>query len=239
MSEGDVADSGGARAHEPALRVRGLQFARGTDFVLEVPELDLGARERVALVGPSGCGKTTLLHLVAGILVPARGELRVLGEDLGALGDRARRAFRVSRLGLVFQEFELIDYLTVAENLALPFRLHKPLARAHDPAARVAALAERLGLARLLDRRPARLSQGERQRVALGRALAASPGLLLGDEPTGNLDPDNARRAIDLLLEQAAADDAAVLVVTHDHSLLDRFDRVVSMHAAVGVGGLD
>ena len=103
-----------------------------------------------------------------------------------------------------------------------------PLPRA-EAAARVQQLAERLGLQDLLQRRPARLSQGERQRVALGRALVTSPGLVLGDEPTGNLDPDNARRSLDLLHEQAAAEDAAVLVVTHDHSLLDRFDRVITL----------
>lgn len=214
---------------QPALRVSGLRFTHGESFSLELPKLTVEACERVALIGPSGCGKTTLLHLIAGILVPAGGEVEVLGERIDGLGDIARRAFRVRRLGLVFQEFELLDYLTAEENLALPFRLVARAPRREEVSARVREIATRLGIHALLDRRPARLSQGEKQRVALGRALVTSPGLVLGDEPTGNLDPDNARRAIDLLHEQAAEENAAVLVVTHDHSLLDRFDRVIEL----------
>ncbi|MAW61749.1 MAG: ABC transporter ATP-binding protein [Planctomycetes bacterium] len=211
------------------LRLEGLRFSHGDGFQLALDQLEVAPRERIALIGPSGCGKTTLLHLIAGILVPEAGQIEVLGQRIDGLSDAARRAFRVRHIGLVFQEFELLDYLTAAENLALPFRLHPdPLPRA-EAEARVQQLAERLGLQDLLQRRPARLSQGERQRVALGRALVTSPGLVLGDEPTGNLDPDNARRSLDLLHEQAAAEDAAVLVVTHDHSLLDRFDRVITL----------
>lgn len=215
----------------PALRVEGLRFTHGDAFSLELPELTVDARERVALIGPSGCGKTTLLHLIAGILVPDAGEIEVLSERVDGLSDIARRAFRVRRIGLVFQEFELLDYLTAAENLALPYRLVAGAPSRNEVNARVLEIATRLGIQDMLDRRPARLSQGEKQRVALGRALVTSPGLVLGDEPTGNLDPENARRAIDLLHEQAAAEDAAVLVVTHDHSLLDRFDRVIELRS--------
>lgn len=217
---------------ETVLRVQQLAFAYGDSFQLSLPEFSLAVGERVALIGPSGCGKTTFLHLVAGILTPSAGSIEVLGERVDRMGEAARRAFRLQRLGLVFQEFELIDYLTARENLMLPWRLlgrRAPLARAEE---RVQELADRLGLTQLLDRRPARLSQGERQRVALGRALAVQPGLVLGDEPTGNLDPENARRSLDLLAEQAALDGAPLLVVTHDHSLLDRFDRVVELPRA-------
>lgn len=219
---------------DPVLRVEGLRFAHGDGFQLQVDDFCLEAGERVALIGPSGCGKTTFLHLIAGILRADSGRIEVLGKRIDALDEPARRAFRIGNLGLVFQEFELLDYLTARENLLLPFRLHPQPPPREQAQARAEELAQRLGLAALLDRRPARLSQGERQRVALGRALAVAPGIVLGDEPTGNLDPDNARRSLDLLSEQAAADGAAVLVVTHDHGLLDRFDRVVELPSLVG-----
>jgi putative ABC transport system ATP-binding protein len=213
------------------LSCQGLRFAHGDGFQLAVDDFSIAAGERVALIGPSGCGKTTLLHLIAGILRADAGRIEVLGERVDQMDEGARRAFRIGHLGLIFQEFELLDYLTARENLLLPFRLHPKPPRREQAVARAEELAARLGLAALLDRRPARLSQGERQRVALGRALAVAPGLVLGDEPTGNLDPDNARRSLDLLAEQAQADGAAVLVVTHDHGLLDRFDRVVELTA--------
>jgi len=217
----------------PVLHVEGLRFSHGDGFQLQVEHFALQAGERVALIGPSGCGKTTFLHLVAGILRAESGRIEVLGQRVDSLDERARRAFRIGKLGLIFQEFELLDYLTARENLLLPFRLHpNPPTREHAQA-RAEELAQRLGIAGLLDRRPARLSQGERQRVAVGRALAVAPGIVLGDEPTGNLDPDNARSSLDLLSEQAAADGAAVLVVTHDHGLLDRFDRVVELPSLV------
>ncbi|MCH2101822.1 MAG: ATP-binding cassette domain-containing protein [Planctomycetes bacterium] len=212
---------------QAALHVRDLCFSHGNSFSLSVPSLTVEPAERVALIGPSGCGKTTLLHLIAGILTPQFGEIEVLGQRVDGLADSARRSFRARRIGLVFQEFELLDYLTADENLALPFRLISQAPNQEEMSGRVQNIASRLGLQGLLGRRPAQLSQGEKQRVALGRALVTGPGLVLGDEPTGNLDPDNARRAINLLHEQAAAERAAVLVVTHDYSLLDRFDRII------------
>lgn len=216
------------------LHCEGLRFAHGDGFQLSVDAFSLAAGERVALIGPSGCGKTTLLHLIAGILRADAGRIEVLGQRVDQMDEGARRAFRIGKLGLIFQEFELLDYLTARENLLLPFRLHPHPPSRELAIARAEELGERLGIASLLDRRPARLSQGERQRVAVGRALAVAPGLVLGDEPTGNLDPENARRSLDLLAEQAEADGAAVLVVTHDHGLLDRFDRVVELNSLAG-----
>lgn len=211
------------------LQLRSVRFQHADGFTLAVDGLQLHARERVALIGPSGCGKTTLMHLVAGILQPAAGEIWVAGSAIHGLGDRARRRFRLNHLGMVFQEFELVDYLTARENLTLPFRLGAQPAADEDPSARAQRVAQRLGIDALLNRRPSQLSQGERQRVALGRAIMTQPQLVLADEPTGNLDPSSARRSLDLLFEQAAAEGAATLVVTHDHSLLDRFDRIVEL----------
>jgi len=211
------------------VRVQALRFAYNAKPVLDLPQFEIAPEQRVALVGPSGCGKTTFLHLLAGILPCATGSIEVLGQRVDGMSDAARRQFRATQLGLIFQEFELLDYLTARENLGLPWRLHPGLARQQDREQRIQTVATRLGIAELLDRRPAQLSQGERQRVAVGRALAPAPRLLLGDEPTGNLDPDNARLSLDLLFQQAAEEKAAVLVVTHDHSLLHLFDEVVRL----------
>ena len=185
------------------------------------------AGEQVALVGPSGSGKTTLLHLVAGILTPDAGRVRVDGEDLASLEDAARRAFRVRRIGLVFQEFELLEYLSVLDNVLLPYRIHRELRLDAAARERACALAERLDIGDKLGRKPRSLSQGERQRAAVCRALVTGPPLLLADEPTGNLDPANKTRVLDTLFQLAAENGATILTVTHDHDLLPRFGRVI------------
>ncbi len=218
------------------LDVAGLRFGYGrAGFALRVDALRVDTGESVALVGPSGSGKTTLLHLVAGILTPDAGQVRVAGEELGALDDAARRAFRVRQIGLVFQEFELLEYLSVADNLLLSYRL---ASRRIDAAVRERAhtLATRLGLDDKLGRRPAQLSQGERQRVAVCRALVTRPPLLLADEPTGNLDSANKERVLDALLELAGEVGTTVLMVTHDRELLRRFARVVDLEEILAVG---
>jgi putative ABC transport system ATP-binding protein len=205
-----------------------LHFCYGdAGFALQIDELRVRSGDSVALVGPSGSGKTTLLHLVAGILTPDAGRIRVDGEDLAALDDAARRAFRVRRIGLVFQEFELLEYLSVLDNVLLPYRIHPALRLDAGARERAHVLIERLGLADKLRRTPDSLSQGERQRAAVCRALVTGPSLLLADEPTGNLDPANKQRVLDTLFELAAETGATILTVTHDHELLSRFDRVI------------
>lgn len=224
-------------APDARLRVEGLRFGyrarEGTRaFRLAVDRLEVAPGEKVAVIGPSGCGKTTLLHLAAGILVPDAGRIIACGTDLAALDERRRRAFRSRRIGLLFQDFALLDYLDARGNILLPYRIGAGLRLDRAARERADALAARIGVADLLRRRPRRLSQGERQRVALCRALVTEPELLLCDEPTGNLDPARAGQAIDLVLDAAAATGASVLVVTHDHGLLDRFDRVVDLATA-------
>ncbi|MEL6915343.1 MAG: ABC transporter ATP-binding protein [Pseudomonadota bacterium] len=199
----------------------------GGGFRLSVPAFTLADGERVAIVGPSGSGKTTLLNLIAGILVPERGRITVGGEDVTALPEAGRRRFRASRIGFVFQDFALLDYLSARQNIYYPYRITPALtldARVRD---RAETLAAACGIADKLDRHPAELSQGEQQRVAICRALVTQPRLILSDEATGNLDPDAKARILDLLFEQAAEAGAAVLAVTHDHELLPRFGRVV------------
>lgn len=198
-------------------------------FRLEVESLRVGKGEAVAIVGPSGCGKSTLLMLFSGLLKPERGTVSVGGEAVSALDDAGRRAFRIANIGFVFQDFALIDYLSVRDNILLPGRLNpaRPLDAALE--ARAGQLARRAGVERLLDRPLEALSQGERQRVSICRALVAGPRLVLADEPTGNLDPANKARIFELLRQEAREAGATLAVVTHDHAFLDRFDRVLPL----------
>ena len=201
----------------------------GGEFELDVPKLDVTAGEKVAVIGPSGSGKTTLLHLMAGIRLPQRGTVITDGVEVTSIDDGARRDFRIRRIGMVFQEFELLEYLTVLDNVLLPFRINGSLKLDGSVRRRAAELAEQVGLADKLHRLSTRLSHGEKQRVAVCRALIAEPVLLLADEPTGNLDPNNTQRVLDILLDAANATGATLVTVTHDHDLLPKFDRQIDV----------
>lgn len=197
------------------------------DFRLHVPELRIDRGSAVALIGPSGIGKTTLLHMISGVLLPATGRVVVADEEISAMDDAGRRAFRVRRIGLVFQEFELLDYLNVLDNILLPYRISPALGLAGEVRDRAGGLAEEVGLRGKLKRNIRHLSQGERQRVAVCRALITAPPLLLCDEPTGNLDPVNKTHVLDVLFDHVARKGTTLVAVTHDHDLLPRFDRVI------------
>ena len=207
------------------LRNVGFSYPQG-GFRLEVDDLEVGPGESVALVGPSGCGKTTLAHLIAGIVKATKGELEVLGQPLHEIGEDVRRRLRIQRIGMVFQRFELLDYLPVARNIIIPALVSGGALPVPDRAT-VRRFAERVGIDHRLDRYPSELSQGERQRVAICRAVITRPSLLIADEPTGNLDPATASTIMDLLAEEVSHHRCTFLMVTHDHSLLGRFDRVV------------
>jgi putative ABC transport system ATP-binding protein len=159
------------------------------------------------------------------------------GIEVSALDDRARRAFRIRRLGLVFQEFELLDHLDVLDNILLPCRISSAVHLDGEVRERAARLAGEVGLGDKVHRNARRLSQGERQRVAFCRALLLEPPLLLCDEPTGNLDPAATATVLDLLLAQVEQSGTTLLTVTHDHDLLDRFGRVVDMKEFHAGGG--
>ena len=193
-------------------------------FALRVPQLVVAEGRKVALVGPSGSGKTTLLHLIAGILLPDDGTITVGQTQPARLSDAGRRAFRIATLGLVFQDFQLLEALDVLENILLPYRINPALALTGEVRERAVRLARETGLEPRLRHRPGRLSHGEKQRTALCRALIAQPRYLLADEPTGNLDTASKMRVLDVLFEQCARAQASLLMVTHDLSLLGRFD---------------
>ena len=208
------------------IRIEKLDFAYPQGpFRLVIDELEIEAGRSVAFIGPSGSGKTTLLHLAAGIITPENGRIVTGGHEVSALPDGARRDFRIRHVGLVFQEFELLEYLDVNDNILLPYRINRSLTLNGEVRRRARELADDVGIGDKLDRDVRRLSQGERQRVALCRALLADPQLVLADEPTGNLDPENKELVLDILFRHAR--NATLVTVTHDHTVLDRFDRVI------------
>ena len=196
-------------------------------FALYVPELEVESGERVAVIGPSGSGKTTLLNLIAGIRSPQAGRVITNQVDLSKLPDGSRRDFRIRHIGLVFQEFELLEYLNVLDNILLPYRINGSLELNKEVRKRAIELAEMMGIGDKVSRNVRRLSQGEKQRVAVCRALLAEPPLLLADEPTGNLDPTNKDKVLDILIEYAESKGSTLVTVTHDHDLLSRFQRII------------
>ena len=223
-------------AGSPLVQLDGVRFSHpGQRVPLSIPSLAIGAGERVAVIGPSGSGKTTLLHLIAGILAPSAGRISVAGIDLTQESAPKRRRFRLEQIGLVFQEFELLESLTVRENIELPFLIDRRR-RSPESRQRLVPLAERLGIGEYLARRPRQLSHGERQRVAIARALIAEPARLLADEPTGNLDPKTGSEVLDSMVEEAKRLGTTVIMVTHDHSRLDRLDRTLDLATFVAPG---
>jgi ABC-type lipoprotein export system ATPase subunit len=199
----------------------------GGDFRLTIPEFTVARCEKIAIIGPSGSGKTTLLNLLSGIIMPLKGSIIVGDVHVGELSDTGRRDFRIANIGFVFQDFELIDYLNVMDNILHPYRITGALTFNGTTKDRVRELADQMEIKDKLKRHPNDLSQGEKQRAAICRALLPHPKLILADEATGNLDPVNKFRILDLLFQSVEEHDATLIAVTHDHELLRRFDRVV------------
>ncbi len=232
-------ESNGESVREPGegpellIETRGLSYRfPHSEAPIELPDLELAPGESVCLVGPSGSGKTTLLNLVSGIYLPTTGTVTLLGRSLGQLTECARARLRLAELGLIFQEFELLDYLTLRRNLGLTeqLRVSRPFLRTDTSTSeRIQTVASALGLKPLLERKPRHISQGERQRVGIGRALIGEPKVLLADEPTGNLDRAHRTAVIDLLLDETRTRRAGLIFVTHDTFVTDRFDRVLDL----------
>jgi len=212
------------------IAIDGLEFRYSEgDFRLVIDTLAIEPGTFAAVIGPSGAGKTTLLRIVSGIVTPDAGRVVTHGVEVSGLSDAERRDFRIRNVGMVFQEFELIEHLSVLDNVLLPFRITRALELDDAARERARALAAKVGIEDKLVRYPGHLSQGERQRLAVCRALVTKPVLLLADEPTGNLDPSNKGRVLDILLECAQDEGATLLTVTHDHDLLDRFGRIIDV----------
>ncbi len=210
------------------IHIKDLKFHfPGGQFRLNIPDFQVARGEKVAVIGPSGSGKTTLLNLIAGIIIPLGGIIGVDNAQVSALGDQERRDFRISNIGFVFQDFELLDYLNVLDNVLHPYRITGALKLDKAVRARAESLTQDMGIGDKLKRNPEHLSHGEKQRVAICRALLPQPKLILADEATGNLDPDNKTLILDLLFKAVNDQHATLLAVTHDHDLLKGFDRVV------------
>jgi putative ABC transport system ATP-binding protein len=193
---------------------------------LAAVDLKIHLAERTVVLGPSGSGKTTLLHVAGTLERPSRGRVRIGGQDVSGLSDAELSAVRGRRLGFVFQDFHLLDHLDAVQNVALGLVYTGTPARDRRPAA-IDAL-DRVGLGHRLGHRPAQLSGGERQRVAIARAVAGHPGVVLADEPTGNLDSAAGQQIIDLLAG-LADDGTAIVVITHDPAVAAAMDRRVVM----------
>ena len=208
------------------LTVSGVVKSFGALRILDGVDLGLERGATLALLGHSGSGKSTLLHLIAGLDAPDGGEIALDGTEISAMSDAARARIRREKLGIVFQQYNLVQSLTVDANVAL----HARLAGRHDPD-HVAHLIGRLGLDGLERRYPEQISGGQQQRVAIARALAARPPLLLADEPTGNLDERTGDQVLDLMLELVAEAGMSLIMVTHSKRLAARLDRTRRLHA--------
>ena len=193
----------------------------GTHVVVDVPEFSLAAQAQVALSGESGSGKTTFLNLIAGILAPDSGSIKLNGQELAGLAESARDRVRATTIGYIFQTFNLLQGYTALENVLLGMSFGPGADREFAK-----ALLERVGLEAKLNHLPRQLSTGQQQRVAVARALANRPKLVLADEPTGNLDQANAREAMKLIREACRENGAALLLVSHDREVLGQFESV-------------
>jgi putative ABC transport system ATP-binding protein len=216
-----------------ALQVQGLRYRwpGAAADTLQIDSLALATGEHVFLRGPSGCGKSTLLSLCAGVLLPGRGTVALLGRDWAGFSASGRDRHRADHLGYVFQQFNLLPYLSVLDNVRLPLRFSAARARRAAPDAAEQLLA-RTGLPRpLWTQRADRLSVGQQQRVAAARALIGAPGVVIADEPTSALDEDLREAFMALLLDSCRAAGSALLFVSHDARLAQRFDRLVDLPA--------
>ena len=218
-------------APNPVLELAGVTHHYGTGEAavqaLQGITLSVDRGEVVLMVGPSGGGKTTALLVMGLLLTPDSGTVRIGGRDVGTLAERERASMRLLRLGFLFQDYNLLNSLTSAENVAVPLRYAG--VRKSAALARATELLDSLGLAHRAGHRPTELSGGEKQRVATARALAMGPDLILADEPTANLDSVTGHKVSEQLASAARAHNAAVLIVTHDSRLDDIADRVVHL----------
>ena len=216
---------------EPVLSLRGITrtyvTGRGELTVLKGVDLDVRPGEIVGLIGPSGSGKSSLLHAAGLLERPTSGEVRIDGEDVGGLDERARTRLRLNRIGFVYQFHHLLPEFDARDNVALPMRIAG--VKEAEARSRAEAILGDLGLAERVTHQPAQLSGGEQQRVAIARSLANQPRLLLADEPTGNLDPTTSQSVFEGLRDLAHRTGVAALIATHNMELAGHMDRVFAL----------
>ncbi|MCB1210987.1 MAG: ATP-binding cassette domain-containing protein [Verrucomicrobiales bacterium] len=215
------------------ISARDLRFDYGGEsFALSVDAVEVSSGRSLGLLGPSGAGKTTLLRLLTGLLVPRAGKVWLGETEVSTLQAGMARRFRLEQVGLVFQDFALLDYLTAGENILLPGKFLSG-AVASETEKRGRELAERMEIKELWNRPAVRLSQGERQRVAVARALVQRPKFVFADEPTASLDPRRRELVADVLFDYAKEAGAPLVFVTHDSALVERFDETLHVEALI------
>ncbi|MEM9444698.1 MAG: ATP-binding cassette domain-containing protein [Verrucomicrobiota bacterium] len=217
------------------IKLTEVEFSyKSGDFLLEIPNLEIKDGQRLAVIGASGSGKTSLLNLIAGIEVPQLGQVTVANESISSMNSNQRRVFRLNELGLIFQEFELLDYLSCRENILLPYRIGTEMDINKEVLEWVDFLSNKAGLTHLQQKHPKHISHGEKQRVAICRALVGHPKIVLADEPTGNLDPETKGQIMELIFDCVDEVEATFVMVTHDHTLLTRFDQQIDFSKLTG-----
>lgn len=222
---------------EAAIELNDLRFrwSRSSPLVLDIPALTIGRSERIFLRGPSGSGKTTLLNLLGGVMRPEAGQISVLGTEITALSASVRDTFRAENIGFIFQQFNLVPYLGLIENVTLPCRFSRSRRQKAMTEGTLEAAARRLLAAMQLDvgtlsQRPvATLSVGQQQRVAAARALIGAPALIVADEPTSSIDADSRAAFLRLMFAEIEATGATLVFVSHDSGLAGQFDRTIEL----------
>lgn len=215
------------------IEIKDLKFGyNSSSLILDIDRLEIAKGETLFLHGPSGCGKSTLLNLLAGVLVSSEGSLKVLDQDIETLSQTKRDRFRGDHIGFIFQRFNLINYLSISENISLPCRSskHRQKNLKNSMDHEIKKLADHLNLTPFINKTVSNLSVGQQQRVAVARALIGSPEIVIADEPTSSLDDEVTDKFIKLLLEECKENKTTVIFVSHDKRLAKHFDREVALN---------
>ena len=218
------------------LQISDLHFQYpASDFKIEVSDIKITQGSKIAISGKSGSGKTTLIHLISGILKPQSGEILFFDESITDMNDNDIRKHRISNIGFIFQEFELLDYLNVMDNLVLPYKINKSLSLDEEIKNKAKEIANRIGIGNKLDQHPKQLSGGERQRLAIARALITSPPLIIADEPTGNLDDKTSNIVMDEITDQVSYTNSTLIMISHNNELISSFDEIIDIQESPNI----
>ena len=218
------------------LQISDLHFQYpASDFKIEVSDIKITQGSKIAISGKSGSGKTTLIHLISGILKPQSGEILFFDKSITDMNDNDIRKHRISNIGFIFQEFELLDYLNVMDNLVLPYKINKSLSIDEEIKNKAKEIANRIGIGNKLDQHPKQLSGGERQRLAIARALITSPPLIIADEPTGNLDDKTSNIVMDEITDQVSYTNSTLIMISHNNELISSFDEIIDIQESPNI----
>ena len=218
------------------LQIRDLHFQYpASDFKIEISDIKITQGRKIAISGKSGSGKTTLIHLISGILKPQSGEILFYDKSITDMNDKEIRKHRILNIGFIFQEFELLEYLNVMDNLILPYKINKSLVLDAEIKDKAKEIANRIGIGNKLDQHPKQLSGGERQRLAIARALITSPPLIIADEPTGNLDEKTSNIVMDEITDQVSYTNSTLIMISHNNELISSFDEIIDIQESPNI----